>query len=124
VTVPLGVLVGARSGDKGGDANLGLWADTDAAARWLLERFDVDSLRAVLPEAAGLEIERYRLANLRALNFVLRGFLGWGVAANLRLDGQAKGLGELVRSRRVSVPRALLDGPARERFERWHEVGS
>jgi hypothetical protein len=124
VRVPLGVLVGARSGDKGGDANLGLWADTDAVGRWLLEQFDVDALRALLPEADGLEIERHRLANLRAVNFVLHGFLGWGVASNLRLDGQAKGLGELVRSRRVPVPRALLAGPAAERLERWQEVGS
>jgi hypothetical protein len=124
VEVPLGVLVGARSGDKGGNANVGLWADTDGAAAWLLERFDVAALRAVLPEADGLEIDRHPLANLRAVNFVVHGLLGWGVASNLRLDGQAKGLGELVRSRRVTVPSELLAGPPAGRLDRWHEVAS
>lgn len=108
VTVPLGVLVGARSGDKGGTANVGLWADTDEVAAWLQSSFDVDAFRAVLPEAEGLEVERHPLPNLRAVNFLVHRFLGWGVASNLRLDTQAKGLGELVRSRRVTVPSALV----------------
>jgi hypothetical protein len=124
VDVPLGVLVGARSGDKGGNANIGMWADTDAVASWLMHSFDVDALRAVLPEAEGLEIERYPLPNLRAVNFVVRGLLGWGVASTLRLDGQAKGLAELVRSRRVRIPERLLAGPPQARLEGWSGVGS
>lgn len=120
VTVPLGALVGARSGDKGGNANVGLWADTEAVAEWLLGSFDVAALRAVLPEADGYAVDRYELANLRAVNFVVRGILGWGVAANLRLDGQAKGLGELVRSRHVAVPAALVSsGPPAARLASW-----
>ena len=91
--VPLHVLVGARSGDKGGAANVGLWADTDAVAGWLLDELTVDALKALLPEVAAFEIERHPLANLRAVNFVVHGILGWGVASNLRLDTQAKGLG-------------------------------
>jgi hypothetical protein len=124
VTVPLGVLVGARSGDKGGNANIGMWADTEAVAAWLLDHFDVAALRHALPEAEGFEIDRHPLANLRAVNFVVHGLLGWGVASNLRLDGQAKGLGELVRSRRVTVPSGLLAGPPAARLERWQELAS
>jgi hypothetical protein len=108
VRVPLWVLVGARSGDKGGDANVGLWADEDPVAAWLQRDFTTGLFRALLPEAAPFRVSRYTLPNLRALNFVIHGFLGWGVASNLRLDTQAKGLGELLRARQVSVPAALV----------------
>jgi hypothetical protein len=113
--VPLGVLLGARSGDKGGDANVGLWADEDEVGDWLQRDFTADTFRALLPEAKAFEISRHPLPNLRAVNFVVHGILGWGVASNLRLDTQAKGLGELLRSRFVDVPAALLScrGPAR-----------
>jgi len=120
VTVPLGVLVGARSGDKGGSANVGLWADTDTVFAWMAAELDEDLLRQLLPETAGLVIDRYVLTNLRALNFVVHGILGWGVASNLRLDSQAKGLGELVRSRKATVPAALVgSGPPARRLAGW-----
>jgi hypothetical protein len=106
--VPLGVLLGARSGDKGGDANLGVWADEDDVAEWLLADFTTDAVRALLPELAECAVDRYPLPNLRAVNFVVHGILGWGVASNLRLDTQAKGLGELLRSRAIEVPAALV----------------
>jgi hypothetical protein len=106
--VPLGILLGARSGDKGGDANVGIWADEDDVAKWLLSEFTTEAFRALLPELNELEVDRYALPNLRAVNFVVHGILGWGVASNLRLDTQAKGLGELLRSRAIDVPVALV----------------
>jgi hypothetical protein len=117
VTVPLWVLVGGRSGDKGGAANVGLWADQEDVARWLWEAFDVALFKELLPEVRPFEVERYPLPNLRAVNFVVHGILGWGVASNLRLDTQAKGLAELLRARTVAVPSSLLTHgqPA----ERW-----
>ncbi len=122
VRVPLHVLVGARSGDKGGDANIGVWADDDGVAAWLQRSLTIDALRTLLPEAAPFEVSRYPLRNLRAVNFVVHGILGWGVASNLRLDTQAKGLGELLRSRHVEVPRSLVaqGRPA----ERWAAVSA
>jgi Acyclic terpene utilisation family protein AtuA len=96
---PLGARFGARSGDKGGNANVGLWATTDADFAWLASELTADRLAALLPEATGLEVRRYDLPNLRALNFVLVGYLGEGVAASTAFDPQAKGLGEYVRSR-------------------------
>jgi hypothetical protein len=122
VCVPLHVLVGARSGDKGGDANIGIWADDDRVAAWLQRSLTTDAFKTVLPEAAPFEVERHPLPNLRAVNFVVRGILGWGVASNLRLDTQAKGLGELLRSRHVEVPRSLVSQgrPA----ERWATVSA
>ena len=106
---PLGTLVGARSGDKGGNANVGVWARTDEAYAWLDAFLSIDRFKELVPEASGLEVRRYRLANLRALNFVVVGLLGRGVAASTRTDGQAKGLGEYLRSRLVPAPVALLD---------------
>ncbi|MEV1145438.1 acyclic terpene utilization AtuA family protein [Micromonospora sp. NPDC049799] len=101
---PLGELVGARSGDKGGDANLGVWARTDATWEWLRGWLTVERLAELLPETAPLSVERYELPNLRAVNFVIRGLLGQGVAASTRFDPQAKALGELLRSRIVDLP--------------------
>jgi hypothetical protein len=117
VVVPLWALVGARSGDKGGDANVGLWADDDAVAAWLQDDFSVARLKALLPEVDPYPVSRYPLPNLRAVNFVVHGLLGWGVASNLRSDTQAKGLGELLRSRPVEVPAALVtSGPVAARL--------
>jgi len=107
--VPLGAVIGARSGDKGADANLGVWARDARGYEWLRGFLIVERLRELLPEAAALPVERYDLPNLRALNFVLRGLLGaGGVAASTRFDPQAKALGEWLRSRLVDVPVRLL----------------
>ncbi len=100
---PLGLVCGARSGDKGGNANVGLWTPDPAAYGWLREYLNVERFRELLPEAIGLEVRRYELPNLYALNFVVVGLLGLGVAASTRPDPQAKGLGEYLRSRHVDI---------------------
>ncbi|MFJ5534260.1 acyclic terpene utilization AtuA family protein [Streptomyces sp. NPDC093261] len=105
---PLGLVAGARSGDKGGDANVGVWVRTDAAWRWLVHTLTVDRFHALLPETAGLPVVRHVLPNLRALNFVVEGLLGEGVAAQHRFDPQAKGLGEWLRARHLQIPEDLL----------------
>jgi hypothetical protein len=110
--VPLGRICAARSGDKGGNANIGVWTRDSAGYRWLRKHLTVARLRELLPEAAELEIRRYELPNLHALNFVVVGLLGAGVADSARPDPQAKGLGEYLRSRYVDVPTALLSDPA------------
>jgi len=106
--VPLGTLVGARSGDKGGNANVGFWARTDEAYAWLASFLDEKGFRALLPEADGLDVDVHLLPNLRAVNVVVHGLLGEGVASSTRFDPQAKGLGEYLRSRLVDVPESLL----------------
>ncbi|MFE7189373.1 acyclic terpene utilization AtuA family protein [Kitasatospora sp. NPDC057541] len=105
---PLGLVAGARSGDKGGDANLGVWARDEPGRRWLARTLNTDRLRELLPETAGLPITRHQLPNLRALNFTITGLLGEGVAAQHRFDPQAKALGEWLRSRHLDIPEALL----------------
>jgi len=106
--VPLGRIIGARSGDKGGDANLGVWVRDDRAWPWLAGFLTLDTVRSLLPETAGLELERHVLPNLRAVNVIVRGLLGEGVAYNARFDPQAKALGELLRARFAEVPEELL----------------
>ncbi|KUN69778.1 exopolyphosphatase [Streptomyces canus] len=105
---PLGLIAGARSGDKGGNANIGVWARTDEAWRWLAHTLTVDRLHELLPETADLTVTRHTLPHLRALNFVVEGILGEGVAAQHRFDPQAKALGEWLRSRHLDIPEGLL----------------
>ena len=133
--LPLGTFIGARSGDKGGNANVGLWVidpvepaaaalahgasvglETTAAAvaladaryAWLVALVTDEGVRRLLPEADGLGVDIHALPNLRAVNVVLHGVLGRGVAESTRVDPQAKGLGEHLRARLVDIPAALL----------------
>jgi hypothetical protein len=113
VRVPLGRLVHARSGDKGGDANLGVWIPADHPRRepaftWLAAFLDEVAVRELLPEASKLELEIHPLPNLAAVNVVIHGLLGEGVSSSTRLDPQAKGLGEWFRAREADVPKELL----------------
>ncbi|HZU80913.1 MAG TPA: exopolyphosphatase, partial [Acidimicrobiales bacterium] len=94
---------------KGGNANVGLWTDDDDDRyAWLAATMTEAKLRELLPEAAQLRVDRYELPNLRALNFVVHGLLGEGVASSTRPDAQAKSLGEFLRARLVDVPEHLL----------------
>ncbi|GAA2482130.1 acyclic terpene utilization AtuA family protein [Streptomyces longisporus] len=105
---PLGLVAGARSGDKGPNANVGVWVRTDEAWRWLVHELTAERFRELLPESRALPVTRHVLPNLRALNFVVEGILGAGVAARHRFDPQAKALGEWLRSRHLDIPEALL----------------
>jgi hypothetical protein len=106
--VPLGTIAGARSGDKGGDANVGVWVRTPEQWQWLAHTLTVDRLRELLPETADFTVTRHLLPNLRAVNFVIEGILGQGVAHQARFDPQAKGLGEWLRARYLDIPEGLL----------------
>ncbi|MGW2471682.1 acyclic terpene utilization AtuA family protein [Streptomyces sp. NPDC001665] len=109
---PLGRIAGARSGDKGGDANVGVWVRDESAWRWLANELTVDRFRELLPETAGLAVVRHVLPNLKALNFTVHGLLGEGVAAQHRFDPQAKALGEWLRARHLEIPVTVLEVPA------------
>ncbi|MFJ6011195.1 acyclic terpene utilization AtuA family protein [Streptomyces sp. NPDC092952] len=118
---PLGRIAGARSGDKGGDANVGVWAVDEDAWRWLAHELTVDRFRELLPETAPLTVVRHVLPHLRALNFTVHGLLGEGVAAQHRFDPQAKAVGEWLRSRHLPVPVSLLEAArARETHPAAH----
>ena len=105
--VPLGSIVGARSGDKGGNANVGLWARSQAAFDWMVATIDEAKIRELLPESRDLAMRVAVFPNIWALNVVIVGLLDEGVASSTRFDGQAKGLGEWLRARFVDVPVTL-----------------
>jgi hypothetical protein len=114
VRAPLGALLAARSGDKAGNATLGVWARDDRIHRWLRSWWKQDRIRELIPEAAGLELRTWELPRLRACGVTIVGFLGAGVAASHALDGQAKALGEYLRAKVADVPADLLppgEGP-------------
>ncbi|MFZ0324691.1 MAG: acyclic terpene utilization AtuA family protein [Actinomycetes bacterium] len=113
VPTRLGVLVGARSGDKGGNANIGVWVrndhpDRDRVYAWLCAELTPKRLVELMPEAAGLVVDRFELPNVAAVNFVIRGMLGRGVAENTALDPQGKGLSEYLRAVVVDIPTVLV----------------
>jgi len=108
VRVPFGRIYATRSGDKGGNANLGVWGKTPEAYAFLKEFLTTKKLKELLNDMGGYEIERYELPNLFAVNFYIRGVLGEGVAASLRSDPQAKTLGEYLRAKVIEIPESLV----------------
>jgi hypothetical protein len=108
VRMPFGRVFATRSGDKGGNANLGVWAKTPAAFAFLREFLTTEKMRDLLKELKDYDIERCELPNLLAVNFYIRGILGEGAAASFRLDPQAKTLGEYLRARIVEMPESLM----------------
>jgi hypothetical protein len=105
---PLGEIVAARSGDKGGNANVGLWTDTPEQWEWLRAHMTVDRFQELVPETTGLLVRRYEFPNLRALNFVIVSYLGQGVSSCTKTDPQAKGLGEYLRALQTEIPDKLV----------------
>ena len=106
---PLGELFGARSGDKGGCANIGVWAKTENAFSFLNEYLTVETLKELMPDVAEFDIDRYELPNILSLNFYIHGILQDGVSSNTRKDGQAKSLGEYLRSKYIDMPKSLIE---------------
>ncbi len=111
VRIPFGRVFATRSGDKGGNANLGVWAKTPEAFAFLKEFLTIDKLKGLLKDLKAFPIERYELPNLLAVNFYIKGVLGEGAAASIRLDPQAKTLGEYLRARVVEVPESIVPLP-------------
>lgn len=107
-TIGLGDYLGARSGDKGGNANLGLWVRDERHLPLLQYLTEPDRLPELFPEFHDHDIRVYPLPNLMAVNVVIVGLLGNGVAASLREDPQAKSLGERFRAVRAAVPAVLV----------------
>jgi hypothetical protein len=108
VKAPLGRVFASRSGDKGGNANLGIWAKTPEGYAWLEKFLTPEKLKEIMKDLKSFEIERYELPNLLAVNFYIRGILGDGVASSLRMDPQAKTLGEYFRAKVVEMPENIL----------------
>ena len=108
-TINFGDIYGTRSGDKGGCANLGVWAKNSKSFAFLIRYLSVDKLKELLPDLRDFSIDRYELANINSLNFYIHDILQDGVSSNNRKDGQAKSLGEYLRAKEIKVPKNLLE---------------
>ena len=107
--IALGRLFGTRSGDKGGNANCGIWARSAAAYSFLQDYLTVDEFKRLCPDFAAYEVERHVMPNLWAMNFYVKGILGTGAVSNHRIDKQAKSMGEYLRAKHIEVPESLLN---------------
>jgi hypothetical protein len=107
VRIPFGRVFATRSGDKGGNANLGVWAKSPEAYAFLRDFLTIEKLKELLKDISAFEMERYDFPNLLAVNFYIKGVLGEGVAASLRSDPQAKTLGEYLRAKIIDLPEVI-----------------
>ena len=103
-----GEIYGTRSGDKGGCANLGVWAKNADSFAFLHDFLTVKKLKELLPDLNQYKIERFELANINSLNFYIHDILQDGVSSNDKKDGQAKSLGEYLRAKKVKVPQSII----------------
>ena len=103
-----GEIYGTRSGDKGGCANLGVWAKDANSFAFLHDFLTVKKLKELLPDLNQYKIERFELANINSLNFYIHDILQDGVSSNDKKDGQAKSLGEYLRAKKVKVPQSII----------------
>lgn len=106
-TVELGQLVYARSGDKGGNSNVGVWSRDPAVWTWLRQALSTDEIRRLIPEAKDLDIVRHEMEGIGAVHFVLRGLLGTAGSSNTRVDQIGKAVCEYLRARHIVVPAEL-----------------
>ncbi len=113
--LPLGRIMGARSGDKGGNANLGIWVKNPDAYGFLTDFLTVEKLKELLPDTEPYTIERFEFPNLLAVNFYIIGYLGDGAASSLKGDPQAKTLGEYFRCKKADIPLEIVD-------QAWNET--
>ena len=107
--INFGRIFGTRSGDKGGCANLGVWAKDTSSYSYLYHFLTVEQLKKLLPDLERFEIERYELPNIFALNFYVKGMLENGVSSNNRKDGQAKSLGEYLGTKLIDCPKEFIE---------------
>jgi hypothetical protein len=107
-SVELGTIAHARSGDKGGNSNIGVWVSNPAAWDWLRSTLTSEEFRQLVPETKELDIVRHEFPHLNAVHFILRGLLDTGGSSNMRVDQVGKAVGEYVLAKHVSVPERLL----------------
>ena len=102
--VPLHALAHARSGDKGGDSNVGVLAYDERGYDLLVAWLTPARVKAHFGDIVRGEVVRHELPNLRALNFILGDSLGGGGSSSLKTDAQGKTHGMALLRMVVEVP--------------------
>ncbi len=115
--VRLGQIAHARSGDKGGDSNVGVIADSPEAYEVVRRELTPERVGRHFAAVCRGGVTRYEVPNLLALNFILRDSLGGGGAASLKTDAQGKTHAQGMLALEIEVPDDLPvrppDGPVR-----------
>lgn len=88
--IPLYAMAHARSGDKGDASNVGVLAYDDRGYEILRDWLTPARVKGHFQGIVLGEVERFEMANLRALNFILHDSLGGGGSASLKNDAQGK----------------------------------
>ena len=104
---------GFRAGDKGDTADIALFAYDDAGYALIVQEVTADRVRDHFGSLVHGEVLRYEAANVRALNFVLRGALGGGGPRSLRSDNLGKSLGGALVRLEIDVPDTVAPALAR-----------
>jgi hypothetical protein len=103
-TVRLDEIAYARSGDKGDDANVGIWAKSDAAYTVMRGVLTTERVKEHFAAVCEGTVTRYELPNLRALNFILGNSLAGGGSGSMRTDAQGKTFGRGLLYMEIEVP--------------------
>lgn len=107
---PLGDLVLARSGDKGGNVNIGLFVESPEQWEWFRSFMTKDRLRSLMRKdwKDWYFLERVEFPNIHAVHFVVYGALGRGVTSTSLLDNLGKGFGEFIRAVHADIPQKFF----------------
>lgn len=107
---PLGWIVHGRSGDKGSNANVGLWVRHRDEWDWLRTLLSVDKFKELLADEVRKpsKIDRFELPNAYAVHFLLHDHLDRGASSTSSYDVLGKQVAEFIRARWIDLPEKFL----------------
>lgn len=89
-------LAHSRAGDKGNTSNVSVIAYDEAGWKLLQEKLTAERVMQAFAHLATGPVQRFELAKLKALNFVIEGALGGGVTRSLAQDVHGKAYSSLM----------------------------
>jgi hypothetical protein len=101
------VVAHGRSGDKGDTVNIGIIVRREEWYEWLERELTARGVQDYLAPLGVGRVERFELANLGALNFLVHHALEGGGALALKLDAQGKTFAQALLRMPVSLPEGL-----------------
>jgi hypothetical protein len=106
-TVPLVALAYGRSGDKGDNANIGIFARRPEYESILDAEVTEEAVAKYFAHRIQGKVTRWRLPGIHGFNFLLRQALGGGGMASLKADPLAKAFAQMLLDMPVRVPASL-----------------
>jgi hypothetical protein len=106
-TVPLIALAYGRSGDKGDNANIGIFPRRPEYQPILDAEVTEEAVAAYFAHRIEGRVTRWRLPGIHGFNFLLRQALGGGGMASIKADPLAKAFAQMLLDMPVRVPAAL-----------------